>query len=247
LSGPIIISILTLYPEYFDAFLEKGVIGRAIQGERGREFQIEVIQIRDFALDKHSSVDNYPYGGGAGMVMRADVLQNALEKGVLKAHGKNRDEVHVIYPGPRGKTWQSEYCKEFANQHYSENRPTHLVFICGRFEGIDERFIQMSVDEQISLGDFILSGGELAVMTILDSSLRFVPGVLGNKSSAEHESFAHGKLEHGQYTKPREFMGMKVPEVLLSGHHANIENFFEEDSKQMTKKYRKDLIESKHV
>ena len=158
------------------------------------------------------------------MVMRADVLKEALMKGIVEEGNYGEDfknKLHVVFPGPRGKTWDNSYCKDFAKR-FSTEGSKDLVFICGRYEGIDERFLNLYVDEQISLGDFILTGGEIPTMAIIDSALRFFSGVLGNKESSEQESFQSNSLEHPQYTRPEIVEGMKVPEVLLSGHHKNI-------------------------
>ena len=181
------------------------------------------------------------------MVMRADILKKALWEGVIEAgeYGPDyKDKLHVVFPGPRGKSWNQEVCKDFSKRMGIEDgKGKDIVFICGRYEGIDERFIQAYVDEEISLGDYVLTGGELAVMSIIDSSLRFLPGVLGNRESFQQESFNKGLLEHPQYTRPRTFEGASVPEVLLSGHHKKIEAFEQAESLRITKLYRPDLLE----
>lgn len=238
--------VLTLFPEYFKPLLECGVAASALRGERGREFEFHPVNLRHFSPNDFKGVDDTPYGGGAGMVMRADVLQNALIEGVVKPGGydinKLKEQLTVVYPSPRGVTWNDSICRKSAQEWWEEESTRDVVFICGRYEGIDERFIQLYVDEQISLGDYILTGGEVAVMTILDSALRFVPGTLGNKESAEFESFAHDLLEHPHYTKPRVFEGLEAPEVLLSGHHKMIEKYRESERLRLTKKYRPDLL-----
>lgn len=245
--------ILTLFPEYFNPLRECGVVGQALRGERGELFELHVVQIREFTFQRYKGVDDTPFGGGAGMVMRADVLKNALLKGVVEAggYGDNwRDKLHVIYPGPRGKVWQTQAAKEFAQRFWSDNENAtvskDVVFICGRYEGVDERFIEGYVNEQWSVGDYILSGGELAVMTIIDSAMRFVPGCLGNALSHQSESFEGGLLEYPLYTRPREFDGKVVPEILMSGHHKKIDEYLGEQSVRLTQLHRPDLLERKN-
>lgn len=236
--------IITLFPEYFVPLMECGVAAAAIRGERGSlGFEVKVIQLRNYSPKDFKGVDDAPYGGGAGMVMRADVLKNALIEGVVKPgnYGENfRDKLHIIFPSPRGRTWDNLETKAFASTHWSEDAKD-LVFFCGRYEGVDERFIEKYIDEEISVGDFVLTGGELAVLTILDSSLRFVPGVLGNESSAYQDSFEDLLLEHPQYTRPREFEGAGIPDILLSGHHANILKWQHAKKVEITKQRRPDL------
>lgn len=239
--------IITLFPNYFDSLVNFGITGSALRGERGSKIVFNTVQLRNYTPKDYKGVDDSPYGGGAGMVMRADVLKEAFLKGVVEAgeYGEDwREKLQVIFPGPRGKTWNNSYCKDFAKR-YSEDGSKDLVFICGRYEGIDERFLNLYVDEQISLGDFILTGGEIAVMAIIDSSLRFFTGVLGNKESSEQESFQSNMLEHPQYTRPKVFDGFEVPEILLSGHHGNIEKYQREEAMRITKIHRPDLLEKK--
>lgn len=239
-----------MFPEYFNPLKEHGVLGSALRNERGSEIEFELIplSLRTFSPRDFKGVDDSPFGGGVGMVMRPDVLQNALLKGVVEAYGydmdKIKEELHVVCPSPRGKVWRHEVCVDFAKRNLGLHSQKDLVFICGRYEGIDERFLELYVDEFISMGDFILTGGEIAVMTILDSSMRFVDGVLGNKLSAVDESFSSGLLEYPLYTKPREFEGMLVPEPYLSGHHKKIEEYQLKTRLEMTKKYRPDLYEA---
>ena len=241
--------IITLFPNYFDPLINFGITGSALRGERGAGIEIKTVQLRNFTPKDYKGVDDSPYGGGAGMVMRADVLKEALLKGVVEAggYGDNwKEKLHVVFPGPRGKTWDNTYCKEFAGRFSNQKEDSKdLVFICGRYEGIDERFLSLYVNEQISLGDFILTGGEIAVMAIIDSSLRFFSGVLGNKESSLQESFQANMLEHPQYTRPKVFDGLEVPEILLSGHHLNIEKYQKEEGLRITKKHRPDLLEKK--
>lgn len=237
--------IITLFPEYFFPLKDSGVVGSALRGERGKKFELNLVQIRDYCNSNYKSVDDSPYGGGAGMVMRADVLKNALVEGVQKkGNYKNiKEELHCIYTSPRGKLWNNEEAKNLAHNYFSDSSKKDIVFICGRYEGIDERFLEKYVNEWISVGDYILSGGELAVATIIDSSFRFIPGVLGNKTSSQVESFQNFLLEEPVYTKPSVFEDLKVPDVLLSGHHKNIEKFRKEEKIKITQKRRPDLYE----
>jgi tRNA (guanine37-N1)-methyltransferase len=239
--------ILTLFPEYFKPLLECGISGQAFRGERSEniKFEVEFVNIRDYSLTKYKSVDDSPFGGGPGMVMRADVLREALLKGVLeKSAHQSLADLHVIYTSPRGKVWNNKVAREFGTSILSH--PTKdIVFICGRYEGIDERFLEKYVNDYYSLGDFVLTGGELAVMTMLDSAVRFVPGILGNKLSSEYDSFEDGLIEYPQYTKPQDFEGMPVPEILLSGHHKKIQEWQREQQLLMTKKNRPDLLPSR--
>ena len=236
--------IITLFPNYFDSLINFGITGSALRGERGSKLEIKTVQLRNFTKKDYKGVDDSPYGGGAGMVMRADVLKEALVAGVVVDGGYGDDwkeKLHVVFPGPRGKTWDNSYCKEFASR-FSKEDSKDLVFICGRYEGIDERFLNLYVDEQISLGDFILTGGEIPTMAIIDSALRFFSGVLGNKESSMQESFQANMLEHPQYTKPKVFDGVSVPDVLVSGHHQNIEKYQKAESLRITSLHRPDLL-----
>lgn len=237
--------ILTLFPEYFKPLLECGISGQALRGERGDEnfkFEVKFVNIRDYSTTKYKSVDDSPFGGGPGMVMRADILRDALVKGVQEAGGySSLEDLHVIYTSPRGNVWDNKVAREFGTEvlaHPSKD----VVFICGRYEGVDERFLEKYVNDYYSLGDFVLTGGELAVMTMLDSAVRFVPGILGNKLSSEYDSFEDGLIEYPQYTKPREFEGMEVPQILLDGHHKKIGEWQLEQKKAMTQKWRPDLL-----
>lgn len=238
-----------MFEQYFDSFTEYGVLGSAFRNERGDgsgEFEFNTVAISSFNPKGFKGVDDSPYGGGVGMIMRPDILKGALIEGVVNPGGydldKIKEQLHIVCPAPRGKVWSHQEAQRFANDSLSFDCPKDIVFICGRYEGIDERFLDLYVDEFISVGDFILTGGELAVMIILDSSMRFHPGVLGNKQSAIEESFASGMLEHALYTRPREFEGELVPEALLSGAHVQIEKFKKESSLEITKKYRPDLL-----
>ena len=236
--------ILTLFPEMFKPFLECGIAGAAFRGERSVDFKFEVhfVNIRDYSQTKYKSVDDSPFGGGPGMVMRADILRYALVKGVQEAGGyESLEKLHVIYTSPRGKVWNNKVAREFGTNVLASN-VKDVVFIAGRYEGIDERFLAKYVDDFYSVGDFVLTGGELAIMLMLDSAVRFVPGILGNKLSSEDDSFEDGLIEFPQYTKPREFEGMEVPAILLEGHHKKILEWQHEEKLVMTKKWRPDLI-----
>ncbi len=238
------ITILTLYPELFTPFFSTGVIGQALRGPLQSQVHIEVRQLRDFALDKHHNVDDYPYGGGAGMVLRADVLKNALTSVTgFEAYDDLKKNCHVVFPAPRGLVWHQYQAQQFCQDHFLSHQ--HLIFICGRFEGVDERFLTKYVDQFISVGDFILTGGELATQIILDTALRFFPSVLGNDQSTHEESFSpffQGGLEPAHYTRPSEFEGMGVPAVLTSGHHALINQYRLNQGQELTQKWRPDLL-----
>ena len=218
-------NVLTLFPEMFEPVKSESIIGRAVEA---RTVEINTVNIRDFANNKHNRVDDYPYGGGAGMVMQAPPVYDAYKS-------LNLDKsVPVIYMSPQGRRFNQEIAKELAQ--YDE-----LVLLCGHYEGIDERVIEEIVTDEISIGDYVLTGGELPAMVVIDTVSRLVEGVL-NKESIEEESFTNGLLEYPQYTRPEEFLGKKVPEVLLSGHHANIKKWREEQSIKRTKEKRPDLV-----
>jgi tRNA (guanine37-N1)-methyltransferase len=237
--------ILTMFPQYFEAFLECGIIGQVLKGERGPNFRVYLVPIQNYSPKNFKGVDDAPYGGGPGMIMRADVLKDALIQGVVEpgAYGENfREHLHIVFPGPRGRVWDHQQCKEFSINYFGPSSSKDLVFICGRYEGIDQRFIDLYVNEEISIGDYILSGGELAVQVLIDSSLRHLPGALGNNQGAANESHSHILLEHSQYTRPADFEGHQVPPILLSGHHKKIEEFQEEEGRELTRKLRPDLF-----
>ncbi|MGG7143786.1 tRNA (guanosine(37)-N1)-methyltransferase TrmD [Clostridium nigeriense] len=217
------INILTLFPEMFDIF-NHSIIGKA--KEKGI-VEIKAINIRDFTLNKHKKVDDYPYGGGAGMVMTPQPLVDSIR------YCKKENKGKVVFLGPRGKTFNQEMAKQLSEEE-------ELIFVCGHYEGIDER-VYKHIDLEVSLGDFILTGGEMAAIPVIDSILRLKSGVLGKKESYEDESFSDGLLEYPQYTRPEEFEGDKVPEVLLSGHHENIRKWRRAKSLILTKKRRRDL------
>ena len=216
--------VLTLLPEMFES-LNESIIGRA--KEKGL-IEINLINIRDFSKDKHKKVDDTPYGGGAGMVIRPDVVYDAYSS------IKDRENAKVIHLSPQGKVLNQEKVKELSNEN-------HLILLCGHYEGIDQRVLDEIVDEEISIGDYVLTGGELPAMVVIDSVSRYVKGVLNNESIKE-ESFSNNLLEYPQYTRPEEFRGRKVPEVLISGHHENIKNWRDEKSLEITKIKRPDLL-----
>ena len=209
--------------------LSTSIIGRAMANEL---LTIEAVNIRDFAENKHNRVDDYTYGGGAGMLMQAGPVYGAYRSVAEKAKSKPR----VIYLSPQGKTFSQSMAEEFAQEE-------ELIFLCGHYEGIDERVLEEIVTDYVSIGDYVLTGGELPAMVMIDAVSRLIPGVLHNDTSAEFESFQDNLLEYPQYTRPEEWHGKKVPEILLSGHHANIEKWRREQSVIRTAKRRPDLLE----
>ena len=215
--------VLTPFPEMFST-LEQSIIGKAIEKQL---IEINLTNIRDFSKDKHKKVDDTPYGGGAGMIMKPDVVYDAYNS--IKS--KN---AKVIYMSPQGKTLNQKKVEELSKEK-------HLIILCGHYEGIDQRVIDKIVDEEISIGDYILTGGEIPAMVLIDSVSRYVTGVL-NEQSIKDESFSNGLLEYPQYTRPEVFEGMKVPEILLSGHHENIEKWRKNKSLEITKKKRPELL-----
>ena len=216
--------VLTLFPEMFE-ILNQSIIGKAIEKDL---IDINLINIRDFSKDKHKKVDDTPYGGGAGMVMKPDVVYDAYQS----IKDKN---AKVIYMSPQGKPLNQKKVEELSKEN-------HLIILCGHYEGIDQRVLDKIVDEEISIGDYVLTGGEIPAMVLIDSVSRYVEGVL-KEDSIKEESFSNGLLEYPQYTRPEVFEGMKVPEVLLSGHHENIEKWRKEKSLEITKKKRPELLE----
>lgn len=239
--------IVTLFPQVFAPFFDVGVAGQTFSGQRGHQFQVTLINPSSFSPRDFKGVDDAPYGGGQGMVMRADVLKLALDHIIATGNYGEfyRQKLKVIYTGPRGQVWDNARCKLFAQDNWGAV-PRDLVFICGRYEGIDERFLQHYVDETYSLGDYVLTGGELAVMTILDSAIRFVEGSLGHANSAHDDSFNDGLLEYPQYTRPKNFDGEEPPAILLSGDHQKIAEFRQQQKIIQTRKYRPDLLEKFH-
>ena len=215
--------IFTLYPEFFPGLLDMGMYKRA---REKNIWKLDIINIRDYALDKHGSVDDKPFGGGRGMLMRADVTDNCLIN--------NQNNNPTIYLSPKGKTLNQDMVKNFSLQN-------GLNILCGHFEGVDQRVIEKNNIEEISIGDYVLSGGETAATVLLDSVLRLLPGVLGAEGSLQEESFNDNLLEYPQYTQPREWEGKKVPDVLLSGNHAEIKHWRLEQSRSITQRLRPDM------
>ncbi|SQB97625.1 tRNA (guanine-N(1)-)-methyltransferase [Clostridium paraputrificum] len=220
------ISILTLFPEMFSIF-DHSIIGRAREKDL---VNLEYYNIRDYSLNKHKKVDDYPYGGGAGMVMTPQPIIDSIKAAKEKNSGK------VIFLGPRGKTFNQEMAQELSKEE-------NLIFLCGHYEGIDERAYK-HIDMEVSLGDFVLTGGEMAAIPIIDSVLRLIPGVLGKEESFMDESHSDGLLEYPQYTRPEVYEDERVPEVLLSGHHENIRKWRRKQSLLITKERRKDLYKN---
>jgi len=217
--------ILTLFPEMFNSIMNESIIGRAV--ENGY-VEINPVNIRDYSKDKHNRVDDYPYGGGAGMVMQPGPIYDAYKSIV------NDEKVPVIYMSPQGKQFTQDIAQKLALND-------RIVLLCGHYEGVDERVLEEIVTDEISIGDYVLTGGELPAMVVIDTVSRLIPGVLADDSTKE-ESFSDGMLEYPQYTRPIEFMGKKVPDVLVSGHHANIAKWRKEESYKRTLKKRPDLL-----
>ena len=218
--------IFTLYPELFPGPFNEGLFGKAL---KEKIWELEKVNIRDYATDKHKTVDDTPYGGGSGMLMRPDIISRAIEDNIKKSE-------KIIYLSPRGKLFNHEIAKDLSNQKV-------INLLCGHFEGIDERVLVKKNIEEISIGDFVLSGGETAAYAILDSILRYIPGILGNKNSTEDESFENGLLEYPQFTKPQIWEEKAVPEVLLSGDHSKIKDWRLSQSEAITRDRRPDLWE----
>ncbi len=218
--------LLTLHPDLVTGPLSSSILGRAV--EQGL-VEVGVVDIRDFGIGRHRSVDDTPYGGGAGMVMRVDVVVDAIES-------VRRDDSHVVLLAARGQRFVQRRAREMSAL-------SHLVLVCGHYEGLDAR-VESYVDEIVSIGDFVLTGGEIAAVAVVDAVARLVPGVLGNADSPVDESFSAGLLEYPQYTRPAEFRGMGIPEVLTSGHHANIARWRHEQAIALTEERRPDLFAS---
>ena len=216
--------VFTLYPEFFPGPLSKGLYGKALSKKL---WNLNIVNIRDAAEDKHKTVDDTPYGGGSGMLIKADVLAKSLDQNIVKGE-------RVIYLSPKGKRFDQSYAQELSNEK-------SVSFICGHFEGVDERVLSTRNIEEISIGDYILSGGETAAFVVIDSILRLLPGVLGNENSRVDESFENGLLEYPQYTKPQIWEEKAVPEVLLSGDHSKIKDWRLSQSEAITRVRRPDL------
>lgn len=221
--------VLTLFPQMILDGMQTSVIGRAI--DKGR-LSVDAVNIRDFSTDRHMKVDDYTYGGGAGMLMQAAPVCAAYRSVAKRISGKAR----VIYLTPQGRIFNQEMACEFSQEE-------DLILLCGHYEGIDERALELIVTDYVSIGDYVLTGGELPAMVLMDAVARLVPGVLNNESSAQFESFHDNLLEYPQYTRPEEFEGMRVPEVLLSGDHAKVDKWRLEQSIERTRKFRPDLYE----
>ena len=227
------IDILSLFPEMFDGFLKTSIIKRAIDKE---VVDIQIHNFREFTHDKHKHVDDYPYGGGAGMVMQPEPIYACYQDIVGKMDKKPR----VIYMTPQGRVFSQEIAEELSKEE-------SLIFLCGHYEGIDERVLDEIVTDHLSIGDYVLTGGELPAMVMIDTIARLVPGVLNNSESAEYDSFQDGLLEYPQYTRPEIWHDKQVPEVLLSGHHGNIEKWRRQQSLKRTFERRPELLEQEEV
>lgn len=219
------IDVVTIFPELFEAPLRTSLLGKAVGS---RLLEVGIHDLRGRGLGKHRSVDDEPYGGGAGMVMRPEPIFETVEETTTEAS-------HVVLLSPRGTRLDNDVVRRLASL-------PHLVLICGRYEGVDERVAQHLADEELSIGDFVLSGGEAAALVVIEAVSRMIPGVLGNVESLETESHAHGLLEYPQYTRPAEFRGWKVPDVLLSGDHGEVERWRRERSEEITRERRPDLL-----
>jgi tRNA (guanine37-N1)-methyltransferase len=221
--------VLTLFPEIFDVVMSESIIGRA---QENGLIEVNSINIRDYSKDKHRKVDDYPFGGGNGMVMTCQPVIDAYSAVIKDLEKKPK----VIYMSPQGRVLTQQIAGELSKEE-------HLILLCGHYEGIDERIIDEIVDEEISIGDYVLTGGELPAMVLIDCVSRLIPGVLSNEGSYSDESHFNGLLEYPQYTRPADFNGRKVPEILLSGHHANIQKWRNQQSLERTKQKRPDLYQ----
>ena len=221
-------SILTLFPEIFPGLLKHSIPGRAL---KNKKFKIETYDIRKYSHLKNSSIDGKPIGGGAGMIMRPDILQNGLNHVIKK---QNSSDIKTIYFTPKGRVLKQEMIKKISNYK-------NIIIVCGRYEGIDQRFVEKNNIDEISVGDYILTGGEIPAFILIDACIRFIPEVLGNKKSLKSESFENNLLEYPQFTKPINWEGIKVPDVLFSGNHATVDKWRHAKSVESTKKTRPDL------
>ena len=225
------IDIITLFPEMFEPVFNDSIIGRA---QKSGEISIHTHQLRDYAFDKHRRVDDTPYGGGMGMLMKAEPIALCFEE-ICRQTG---ERPHFVYMSPQGKTLNQQRLKELADIK-------NICVLCGHYEGVDQRLLDSFIDEEISIGDYVLTGGEIPAMVFCDALCRMVPGVLTNNECFTEESHYNGLLEYPQYTKPSEWRGIEVPDVLLSGHHANIEKWRKEKSLEVTAQKRPDLLKNK--
>jgi tRNA (guanine37-N1)-methyltransferase len=227
-----IFDIITVFPELFTGVLECGILRRACQSGL---VDVQIVNLRDFARDRHRSVDDRPFGGGEGMVFMPAPLFEAIEF----CRNKHKDlDSRVVLLTPQGKTWSQQCAAEFSTI-------SHLILICGRYEGVDQRVIDCLVDSEISVGDYVLTGGEVPAMVVLDSVVRLLPGALGKWESTVNESFSSGLLDYPQYTRPAEYRGHTVPEVLLSGDHEKIDKWRKQKALEKTKQFRPELLEKK--
>ena len=223
------IDILTLFPEMINGMFDASILKKAHEKNK---YSYQLVNFRDFAVNKHQKVDDYPYGGGAGMVLTPQPVFDAVETVQAERNTKPR----IILMCPQGEPYTQKKAEELAQEE-------HLIFICGHYEGYDERIREHLVTDEISIGDYVLTGGELGAMVVVDSVVRLLPDVLGNVASASEDSFSTGLLEHPHYTRPADFRGMKVPDLLLSGHHANIETWRKKESLKRTYERRRDLLD----
>lgn len=225
--------VLTLFPEMVMQGLDTSIIGRAM--DKGI-ISLEAVNIRDYTTNKHKKVDDYPYGGGAGMLMQAQPVFDTWKAVLSQIHSEGRSGPRVIYVTPKGRTFRQSMAKEFAKEE-------DLIFLCGHYEGIDERVLEEIVTDYVSIGDYVLTGGELPAMVMIDAISRMVPGVLSNKDSGETESFSNYLLEYPQYSRPEVWQDKRVPEILLSGDHKKVDEWRLEQSIEKTKEIRPDLYE----
>ena len=221
------IDVLTLFPEMFSS-LNHSILARA---QKNNLIEINTINIRDFSLDNNKRCDDYSYGGGAGMIMTAQPIYDAIMS-------VKKEDSYVIYLSPKGKLLNQKKIEQLSSNY------NHLILLCGHYEGIDERIINLCVDEEISIGDYVLTGGEIPAMALIDAVSRYIPNVLGNSETTSEESFSQNLLEYPQYTRPYDFKGEKVPDILLSGNHKEIANWRKEQSLKLTRERRPDLLKN---
>ena len=221
-------TVLTIFPEVIDSYVNCGILKRSIGHGL---FSVNAVNIRDYTLDKHGKVDDYPFGGGAGMLLQAEPIYRAYEAVVAKMQNRNP---RVVYLTPQGKQLSQEMAKEFAKEE-------ELILLCGHYEGIDERVLEEIVTDEVTIGDYVLTGGELPALVLMDAIVRFIPGVLHNAASAQDESLSDGLLEYPQYTRPEVWRGKAAPEILLSGHHAKVNEWRKEQALIRTRQKRPDL------
>ena len=226
-------NILTLYPDIYPGYLGYSLLGKALEKNI---WELNIYNLRDFGEGKHKTVDDKPFGGGAGMIIKPDILGDAIEETLIKNH----DQQKLVYLSPKGKPFKQVDAEKFSQSN-------GVSILCGHFEGIDQRVIDIYEVEEISMGDYVLTGGEVASFAFLDAIIRLLPGVLGNEVSIKDESFSDNLLEYPQYTKPQEYKNIKVPDVLLSGNHEKIAEWRREKSIEITEKNRPDLLKDKNI